>query len=154
MWKANSLCHLFCVQESQLCWPWPFWALKQGRIYQKYKTWCDIFETSILIILYLYLASRWHTPLLWTILSSYLLPTSSLLLSRYFCPYLHLYSCSYFIHSISCWKKMSSNNFNLKRKQILRLTTLQFGLVHHFTKLGSGEYYLEELEHEVIVGML
>ena len=44
---------------------------------------------------------------------------------------------------------MSSNNFNLKRKQILRLTTLQFGLVHHFTKLGSGEYYLEELEHEV-----
>jgi len=28
-------------------------------------------------------------------------------------------------------------------------TVVQFGLVHHFTKLGSGEYYLEELEHEV-----
>ena len=26
----------------------------------------------------------------------------------------------------------------------------QFALVHHFTKLGAGEYYLEELEHEVI----
>ena len=25
----------------------------------------------------------------------------------------------------------------------------QFGLVHHFTKLGSGEYYLEELENEI-----
>ena len=25
----------------------------------------------------------------------------------------------------------------------------KFGLVHHFTKLGSGEYYLEELETEV-----
>ena len=25
----------------------------------------------------------------------------------------------------------------------------QFGLVHHFTKLGSGEYYLEELEEEI-----
>ena len=28
---------------------------------------------------------------------------------------------------------------------------LKFGLVHHFTKLGSGEYYLEELETEVQV---
>ena len=27
--------------------------------------------------------------------------------------------------------------------------SLQFGLVHHFTKLGSGEYYLEELENEI-----
>ena len=27
----------------------------------------------------------------------------------------------------------------------------KFGLVHHFTKLGSGEYYLEELETEVQV---
>ena len=25
---------------------------------------------------------------------------------------------------------------------------LQFGLVHYFTKVGSGEYYLEELEDE------
>ena len=25
----------------------------------------------------------------------------------------------------------------------------QFGLVHHFTKIGSGEYYLEELENEI-----
>ena len=25
----------------------------------------------------------------------------------------------------------------------------KFGLVHHFTKLGSGEYYLEELETEL-----
>ena len=25
----------------------------------------------------------------------------------------------------------------------------KFGLVHHFTKLGSGEYYLEELENEI-----
>merc|ERR1712038_1017391 len=28
-------------------------------------------------------------------------------------------------------------------------TVVQFGLVHHFTKLGSGEYYLEELENEI-----
>ena len=41
---------------------------------------------------------------------------------------------------------------NLTKKRKLRMTALQFGLVHHFTKLGSGEYYLEELEHEVIVG--
>ena len=27
----------FCLQESQPCWPWPFWALKQGRTYQRYK---------------------------------------------------------------------------------------------------------------------
>ena len=33
--KHNSLCHLYCRQESQLCWPWHFWALKQGRTYQK-----------------------------------------------------------------------------------------------------------------------
>ena len=26
---------------------------------------------------------------------------------------------------------------------------LKFGLVHHFTKMGSGEYYLEELENEI-----
>ena len=26
------------------------------------------------------------------------------------------------------------------------LTVVQFGVVHHFTKLGSGEYYPEELE--------
>ena len=25
----------------------------------------------------------------------------------------------------------------------------KFGLVHHFTKMGSGEYYLEELENEI-----
>ena len=24
----------------------------------------------------------------------------------------------------------------------------QFGIVHYFTKVGSGEYYLEELENE------
>ena len=24
----------------------------------------------------------------------------------------------------------------------------QFGIVHYFTKVGSGEYYLEELEDE------
>merc|ERR1712130_842906 len=28
-------------------------------------------------------------------------------------------------------------------------TVVQFGLVHHFTRLGSGEYYLEELENEI-----
>merc|ERR1719219_1396479 len=28
-------------------------------------------------------------------------------------------------------------------------TVVQFGLVHHFTKMGSGEYYLEELENEI-----
>ena len=38
------------------------------------------------------------------------------------------------------------NNLDTKPEH---LTILQFGLVHHFTKLGSGEYYLEELEHEV-----
>ncbi|XP_023346187.1 gamma-aminobutyric acid receptor alpha-like [Eurytemora carolleeae] len=27
-------------------------------------------------------------------------------------------------------------------------TVVQFGIVHHFTKVGSGEYYLEELEDE------
>ena len=37
----------------------------------------------------------------------------------------------------------------LEEKTLILTTTLQFGLVHHFTKLGSGEYYLEELEHEV-----
>ena len=26
---------------------------------------------------------------------------------------------------------------------------IKFGLVHHFTKMGSGEYYLEELENEI-----
>ena len=33
--------------------------------------------------------------------------------------------------------------------KIQLLTKVQFGLVHHFNKLGSGEYYLEELEEEV-----
>ena len=26
---------------------------------------------------------------------------------------------------------------------------MQFGLVHYFTKIGAGEYYLEELEETV-----
>ena len=29
------------------------------------------------------------------------------------------------------------------------LTVIQFGAVHHFTKLGSGEFYPEELEDEI-----
>ena len=29
------------------------------------------------------------------------------------------------------------------------LTVIQFGAVHHFTKLGSGEFYPEELESEI-----
>ena len=29
-------------------------------------------------------------------------------------------------------------------------TVVQFGLVHHFTKLGSGEYYVAELEQEEV----
>ena len=29
------------------------------------------------------------------------------------------------------------------------LTVIQFGAVHHFTKLGSGEFYPEELENEI-----
>ena len=36
-----------------------------------------------------------------------------------------------------------------KNEQSLSWISNQFGLVHHFTKLGSGEYYLEELEDEV-----
>ena len=51
-------------------------------------------------------------------------------------------------------KHNKCQQFELERKTLILTTTLQFGLVHHFTKLGSGEYYLEELEHEVIVGML
>ena len=28
-------------------------------------------------------------------------------------------------------------------------TVVEFGVVHHFTKLGSGEYYPEEIEDEI-----
>ena len=75
---------------------------------------------------------------------------------------LHLYSsaCLFIFHISNLLQKSNkSQQFkhltfsnNIDKKKTLRLTNLQFGLVHHFTKLGSGEYYLEELEHEVIVG--
>ena len=35
------------------------------------------------------------------------------------------------------------------RCELICLIILKFGLVHHFTKMGSGEYYLEELENEI-----
>ena len=34
-------------------------------------------------------------------------------------------------------------------EQHLNWSVSKFGLVHHFTKMGSGEYYLEELENEI-----
>ena len=43
----------FCLQESQLYWPWPFWALKQGRTYQRYKHTVTLFEVQGHLYLYL-----------------------------------------------------------------------------------------------------
>ena len=68
---------------------------------------------------------RWHTPPPWTISSS--------------SP-----SCTFSAQSYR-WEGDKTET----RCQLKCCLITKFGLVHHFTKIGSGEYYLEELENEI-----